>query len=193
MKFEQYHIAEAMIRWFAPILSFTADEAWSCLPGKHEGNVFTQHWYDALVELPEKFDMDHSFWVSVLDVREQISRELERLREAKEIGSSLNAEVDIYCSQELYDTLSLLGDELRFALITSYARLHLVTKQPGGATEQTLSDGKQFWIKAAASEHTKCVRCWHHRESVGKNPDHPELCERCIINIGPEGEDRRHA
>ena len=188
-----YRIAEAMVRWLAPILSFTADEAWQCLPGEHKDTVFTAHWYEHLHALPEDIAMDHDFWNEVLDVREQISRELEKLREAKEIGSSLNAEVDIYCSQELHDKLKLLEDELRFVLITSYARLHVADKQPAKTVEVELVNGTKFWIESAVSQHKKCVRCWHQREEVGSNTEHPELCNRCIENIGPAGEQRQFA
>jgi isoleucyl-tRNA synthetase len=188
-----YHIAEAMVRWLAPILSFTADEAWQCLPGEHLGTVFTQHWYSKLNSLPENAEMDHAFWNEVLDVREQISRELERLREAKEIGSSLNAEVDIYCPEKLYNKLALLEDELRFVLITSYARLHVTDKQPANTIEEKQENGTKFWIKAHASKRAKCVRCWHQREDVGNNKQHPELCGRCIENLGNTGEMRKFA
>jgi isoleucyl-tRNA synthetase len=188
-----YHIAEAMVRWLAPILSFTADEAWQCLPGEHHGTVFTQQWYKHLTALPEGAAMDHAFWSEVLDVREQISRELERLREGREIGSSLNAEVDIYCPENLYNKLILLEDELRFVLITSYARLHIENKQPPGTTEEKLESGTTFWIKARASEHRKCVRCWHQRKDAGSNKKHPELCGRCVENISAKGESRKFA
>ncbi|MBN1378652.1 MAG: isoleucine--tRNA ligase [Gammaproteobacteria bacterium] len=188
-----YHIAEAMVRWLAPILSFTVDEAWQCLPGEHQGTVFTQHWYEQLTRLPDTATMNHAFWNEVLDVREHISRELERLREAKEIGSSLNAEVDIYCPQDLHKQLSLLKDELRFVLITSDAHLHIADKKPVGTTEEKLENGTTFWLKAHASEHQKCVRCWHQRPDVGSNKQHPELCGRCIENVDGQGEFRKFA
>ena len=188
-----YHIAEAMVRWLAPILSFTADEAWQCLPGEHKDTVFTQQWYKQLGALSDDVPMNHGFWDTVLDVREQIGRELERLREAREIGSSLNAEVDIYCPEDLYNQLSLLEDELRFVLITSYARLHRAEKQPAGTVEEKLEDGTRFWIRARASEHKKCVRCWHQREDVGADASHPELCGRCVSNVAGTGENREFA
>lgn len=177
-----YDIAEAMVRWLAPILSFTADEAWQNLPGDHDQTVFTAGWYENLQNLPEGSAMDHDFWSTVLEVREQVSRELERLREAREIGSSLNAEVDLYCPPAVFEPLNRLGDELRFVLITSYARLH-EEGEVKGATRAQLNDGTEFWIKAAASSHAKCVRCWHQREDVGQNKQHPELCGRCVENI----------
>ncbi len=188
-----YYIAEAMVRWLAPILCFTADEAWQCLPGEHDETVFTAEWYQQLTALPENTRLDHQFWKELLEVREQISRELEKLREAKEIGSSLNAEVDVYCSQALHDKLALLEDELRFVLITSYARLHVADSQPAKTEQVELVDGSTFWIRATVSKHQKCVRCWHHREEVGSNSEHPELCNRCIQNIGPAGEERQFA
>ena len=178
-----YDIAEAMVRWLAPILSFTAEEAWQNLPGEHSATVFTQSWYENLTSLPEEAAMDHAFWNTAREVREHVSRELERLREAREIGSSLNAEVDIYCPTKLYAQLNKLEDELHFVLITSYARLHHSEEKPKGTTAAQLNDGTQFWIKATSSKHDKCVRCWHHQNNVGQDKKHPELCERCIGNI----------
>jgi isoleucyl-tRNA synthetase len=106
-----------------------------------------------------------------------VSKELEKLRVAGQIGSSLDAEVEIHAEQTLFDQLSKLGEELRFVLIVSDAKIVLSEKTK---------------IETIVSPHQKCVRCWHHREDVGSNSEHPELCSRCIENIG-EGEQRRFA
>jgi len=112
---------------------------------------------------------------------------------ASGIGSSLDAEVDLYCGRELYDGLARLEDELRFVLITSYARIHLVETPPDDAVHVTLSSNDELWIKVAPSEHAKCARCWHHREDVGANAAHPQLCGRCVVNVEGAGEERRYA
>ena len=117
---------------------------------------------------------------------------MERLRDADQIGSPLAAEVDLYCGPELYALLSLLGDELRFVLITSYARLHEANHRPPEAVAaENVSDG--LWIAVSASSHEKCIRCWHRREDVGRSANHPEICARCVDNVEGAGERRRYA
>ena len=192
-----YLIVEALVRWLAPILSFTAEEIWRHIPGERGRSVFLETWF----ELPEMFlpedeeaaayGMD--FWAQVIEVRDAVAKELERLRVAGGIGSSLDAEVDLHCGREIHDLLLRLGDELRFVLLTSDARVHLVTTPPDDAIHFTLSRGDEIWVAVAPSDHPKCVRCWHHRADVGKDPEHPELCGRCVENVAGEGETRRHA
>ncbi len=185
-----YHIIEAMTRWVAPIMSFTAEELWTHIPGKHEGSIFLETWYEPLNNLSDISDFDQEYWDKVIAVREAIGKEMESLRVAGSIGSSLDAEVDLYCSDELYADLDKLGDELRFVLITSYARIHPISEAPENAVTTELESLK---LLAVASEHTKCVRCWHHREDVGSHDKHPELCGRCVDNIDGDGEPRSFA
>jgi isoleucyl-tRNA synthetase len=182
-----YHIVEAMARWIAPILSFTADELWRYIPGKHSESVFLETWYQGLRPLEETAPMNAAFWDSVFKIREAVGRELEKLRVAGGIGSSLDAEVDIYCDGELREQLAQLGGELRFVFITSYARVHPAKQHPANAME--MPGG---WLQVKTSTHPKCIRCWHHREDVGRHAEHPELCGRCVENI-TTGEQRRYA
>lgn len=186
-----YHIAEAMVRWLAPILSFTADEVWGFMPGERSESVLLEHWYDGLFTLNEDEPFNRPFWSLVMEARETVSKELERLRVAGGIGSSLDAEVDMYCGQELYEKLSKLEDELRFILITSYARIHRDTDKTTDAIHFTLSTNDEVWVAVSPSDHPKCIRCWHHREDVGSHDAHPELCDRCIENIDGQGESRK--
>jgi len=187
-----FHIVEALSRWLAPILSFTADEIWQAIPGKRSESIFLQQWYQ-FPQTTKPNSLDDNFWQLVLEVRERVSKRLEELRVAGEIGSSLDAEVDLYCGSELYQQLSKLEDELRFVLITSYARIHRDTARADQGIHQTLPTGDEMWITVQASAHAKCVRCWHHREDVGNSSDHPELCGRCIENAFGDGEHRGHA
>ena len=184
-----YHVGEAMVRWLAPILSFTAEEIWQYLPkeARREPSVFIATWY----EFPAPAKVDMRLWQRLLAVREAVRKELEKLRVAGEIGSSLDAEVDLYCEPELAHELARIGDELRYALITSYARVHEDGKHPKDAVVG--EDVPGLWIRAKASTHTKCVRCWHHREDVGQDKAHPELCSRCVQNVAGPGETRRFA
>jgi isoleucyl-tRNA synthetase len=191
-----YHVVESLTRWLAPILSFTAEELWQHLPGKREDSVFLSTWY----ELPSAFypegeilqRMGAVFWDQVTVVREAVSKELEKLRVAGEIGSSLDAEVDLYADDETQAMLKTVGDELRFILITSCVRVHAADACPDDAVAVDVP-GMNFSIRATASRHEKCVRCWHHREDVGSSAEHPELCGRCIENVTGAGEQRRFA
>ena len=133
--------------------------------------------------------MDQSFWHSVLEVREAVNRRLEALRESGEIGSNLEADVDIYCGEEILNTLRRLGDELRFVMITSSAEAHDLGSRPAG--DATEVNG--VVITAKASRNDKCIRCWHRRSEVGQDEQHPQLCGRCIENVAGNGELRQYA
>jgi isoleucyl-tRNA synthetase len=186
-----YLIVEALSRWMAPVLSFTADEIWAHIPGERGDSVFLETWYEQLFTLDEVpfAGMDAGFWDGVFKVREQVGKALEGLRVAGDIGSSLDAVVDLYGSPEALQGLRALDDELRFVLITSEAHLHPADQRPDAALD--LGDG--LWLSARASTHQKCVRCWHRREDVGSHDGHPDLCGRCVDNVVGDGEIRRYA
>jgi isoleucyl-tRNA synthetase len=185
-----YHIAEAMVRWIAPILSFTAEEIWQALPGERSPTVFTHTWY----ELP-RVDMAHSpvDWDALLAVREVVSKELEGLRSAGDIGAPLDATLVIHAGEPLARMLATLGDELRFLFITSGASVQLATTAPTGGAHGRSPSGADFWVSVAPSDAAKCVRCWHRRPDVGSSGAHPELCERCAVNVDGPGEERQFA
>jgi isoleucyl-tRNA synthetase len=185
-----YHIAEAMSRWLAPILSFTADEIWHHLPGERSGSVFLETWYEGLSALDPGDPFDRSFWDRVLNVRIQVAKDLEEARKGGAIGSSLDAELDLYCLPELAETLAKLEDELRFALITSDVRVHSLVDKPANARD---TDLEGLAVRVTPSTQAKCVRCWHHREDVGTDSERPELCGRCVENLTGTGEIRRFA
>ena len=182
-----FHILEALARLLAPVLSFTAEEIWSYMPGARADSVFLETWYD---RWPAGADADLKFWDRVIAVRAAVSKELEKLRVAGGIGSSLDAEVDLYCAPELLSQLRRLGDELRFVFICSYARAHPVAER---TPESIQTDVPGLHVQVAPSAHAKCVRCWHHREDVGTDKGHPLICTRCVANAFGAGETRRHA
>jgi len=185
-----FHLLEALVRWLAPILSFTAEEIWRYMPGQRPESVFLSTWYafGADAEVPEVASQD--FWGQVIAVGDAVSKELERLRVAGGIGSGLEAEVDLYCEPELLGCLSSLEDELRFVLITSYARLHPLEAR-GDDSMPTEVPG--LYVAVSPSGHEKCIRCWHLREDVGASREHPEICSRCVENVTGPGEERRYA
>jgi isoleucyl-tRNA synthetase len=184
-----YHIIEALARWFAPVLSFTADEIWKFIPGKRSESVFLEEWYHGFTDLTG-MDESLAYWDQIIAIRDAVSKELEKVRVSGEIGAGLDAEIDLYCDEKIATLLYGLKDELRFVLITSYARVHPAEKKVSSAIQPEING---IWIKVAASTHAKCVRCWHHREEVGKDKNHPELCGRCIGNVDGPGETRQFA
>ncbi len=185
-----YDIAEALVRWLAPILSFTAEEIWQHMPGDRSESVFLNQWYDGLHNHEER-RLSDDFWSQIMGVREAVSRELEKARKEKLIGSSLAAEVDVYCSDEVATLLNQLGDELRFAFITSYARVHALSDKPDDAMQA--EDRDDLFVKVIPTEKEKCERCWHHRDDVGSHEGHETICGRCVENIDGSGEARLYA
>ena len=184
-----YHIAEALTRWIAPILSFTADELWEHLPGEHNGSVFAAEWYQGLIRMDADADMGDDFWETVQAVKSAVNKVLEGAKKEGLVGGSLATEVTLFCDEPLMNTLIKLGDELRFVLISSAARLAPLS----AANEAMSTDVEGLQVRVAASEGEKCSRCWHHREEVGQSLDHPELCFRCIDNVDGDGEVRFYA
>ncbi len=183
-----YHIAEAMVRWLAPILSFTAEEIWQELPGEHGDSVFLATWHS----FPASGDSMTVDWAAILEVRQAVSKELEQLRAAGDIGAPLDAAVDLYCAPELKAALAALGEELRFVFITSEAQVHSESDRPENAVAAGTED-RPFWLSLSRSERRKCVRCWHRRDDVGHHAEHPELCGRCVTNVEGPGETRVYA
>ena len=183
-----FHILETLVRWLSPVLSFTADEIWHYMPGSRGESVFLETWYTPPA-LPDG-TVDSAFWSDVIAVRQAVSKELEKLRVAGGIGSGLDAEVDLYCDSSRRDRLLRLGDELRFVFITSYARVHPLEGKSPDAVETEIKD---LYVQVAPSAYPKCIRCWHHREDVGMNKEHPQICGRCVQNVTGTGETRSYA
>ena len=176
-----FHISHAMVRWLSPILTFTSEEIWQFLPGASNESVFLQTWYEGL-----EGNFDNPVIEASRDINTHLRKELEDMRRNKIIGSSLDAEVDIYCKDDNYQNLLGLKDELRFVFITSEARVNQLSDKPTHAKEINSS----LAIKVEKSDHQKCVRCWHHRPEIGQNKVHQDLCDRCIENVSGEGENR---
>jgi len=154
-------------------------------PSSASPPTFLETWYDFPdAHLTPPFD--EGFWERARELREAVNKELEALRVAAGIGASLDAEVDLYLGAELYDLLEPVQDELRFFLITSEARIHRDTERDENAVHHQLpSTHDDLWIRVGASEHDKCVRCWHRRPDLG--------CGRCAENVVGRGEARRFA
>jgi isoleucyl-tRNA synthetase len=188
-----YHIIETMTRWMAPILSFTAEEIWQQIPGVHSDSVLLETWYEGLFDLDSSAEMNFNFWIAIQQTRTQVSKQLEQIRVDGKIGSSLDAEVKLYCSDNLYKMLSSLDGELRFVLITSYASVYPASESPVSDEATELEGGETIYIHVEKSSHLKCSRCWHLREDVGSHAKHPDLCGRCVDNVEGKGETRHYA
>lgn len=186
-----FHIAEALVRWMAPIMSFTADEIWSFLPGKRAQYVFTEEWYSGLFGLAEGESMNDGFWEELLKVRGEVNKVLEQARADKRIGGSLEAAVTLYADNELAARLNSLQDELRFVLLTSAATVAPLADAPADAQPSELMKGLKIAFSTAAGE--KCPRCWHYTTDIGQVAEHAELCGRCVTNVAGDGEKRNFA
>ncbi len=184
-----FHIAQALTRWMAPILSFTAEEIWRYLPGAQKDSVFLANYYSDLATLPANTELNADYWETVMSVRNEVNKFIEVARKDAGIGSGLAASVDLYCNDALYTILAKLGDELRFVFITSNASLHHLAEK-SSATESSISG---LAIVVSAVDAVKCARCWHRREDVGQVAEHPEICERCVENVDGKGEERHYA
>ncbi len=169
-------IADTLLKLMAPVLSFTAEEAWRLVhPG--DASIFCHTWLGTLPVVSDEAALIAK-WDRILAVRATVQKELEAVRASGGIGSSLQAEVAITAPGPEYDALASLGDDLRFVLITSAA---------------SVERGGMLAVRVVPSSHAKCERCWHYRGDVGVDPAHPGLCGRCRANLFGEGEARAHA
>lgn len=182
-----YHIVQALTRWLAPILSFTADEIWQYIPGVKSESVFFEEWYEAW---PKINDVAMADWQQLQEIRDAVNRALEAQRKEGKIGSALAAEVVLYADEKSEMLLNRLGNELRFLLITSGA----VVKPMGEKTQNAILDEELgIAISVTATANEKCARCWHRVSDVGGDSHYPDLCLRCVGNISGTDEVRQFA
>ena len=188
-----WHIAEALVRWMAPILSFTADEIWQHLPQTESARaefVFTEEFYQGLFGLGEDEKLDDAYWQQLIKVRSEVNRVLEISRNNKEIGGGLEAEVTVYANDEYRALLAQLGNELRFVLITSKVYVKSLAEKPADLADSELEG---IAVSVTRSNAEKCPRCWHYSDKIGVSPEHPTLCARCVENVVGNGEVRHFA
>ncbi len=201
-----FRILEAMVRWLAPLFAFTSEEIWQAMPRQmhmpseirgsftvRDESVLFASWYQGLRETQNGPDQ-RRWWSDLLAIRDAAARVLEGMRKDGKIGSSLDATLTIHADPAIAQRYRQVAEELRFFFIVSELRLD-VGDAPADAVRCEL-EGANVRVSAAVSETTKCVRCWHHRDDVGVNAEHPDLCGRCAENVaafegqGP-GETRR--
>jgi len=184
-----YRIAEAMVRWLAPILGFTAEEIWQQLPGERGDSVLFETWYDGLAATQASPEQ-RRYWADLLAIRDGASRVLEGMRKAEQIGAALEARLVVHADAALAARYAEVADELRFFFITSDFTLAPLAPRTDEAMKVEV-EGAEAWVSATVSNAAKCVRCWHRRDDVGSHAEHPELCGRCVSNVEGPGEDRR--
>ncbi len=170
-----YIIAESLTRWIAPILSFTSEEIWKHLPERKEESVFLSEWLD--IENQES-NVD---WDELNEINAIVLKALEVARDNGEIGSSLDAHLEISADQKTHDFLTQFSEELRFLFITSSVDLQM---------DNSLDSNEKMRVNVKKSKAEKCGRCWHRQETVGDSDEHPDICARCISNIGDSPEER---
>ncbi len=180
-----YHITQSLTRLLAPILSFTAQEAWETLNGG-ESCVFEQTCYE--FRLPRDADRLRERWKKLRDLRSDVLKQLEALRTAGKVGSPLQGEVELYANGESSGFLRSFADDLRFVFITSQARV-----KDGSAADAVGTVLPGVSIRVYPSAYAKCERCWHYRAEVDASPEHPGLCGRCVANLYGAGEPRQYA
>ena len=182
-----YHIVQALTRWLAPILSFTAEEIWHAIPGNRGESVCIEEWYQ---DWPTVSHVKMDDWTQLQAIRDEVNKALEATRQAGLIGSGLAADVTLYANEKTKSILDRLQNELRFVLITSSTHVLSMQDRPADAV---LNEELGVAIRVQASEAAKCERCWHRCEDIGENSDHPELCLRCVGNISGDDEMRYFA
>ncbi len=167
-----HQITHAMLRWMAPFLSFTAEEAWGLFG--HSESIFLE----TFVDLGQADAALLTKWARIGEIRNAVNKDIETVRADGKLGSSLQANIALQANASDYALLSSLGDDLKFVFITS---------------AMALTQGEALVTEVRVSPDAKCERCWHYRDDVGHDAAHPTLCGRCTSNLYGEGEVRHCA
>ena len=191
-----YRITQGLVRLIAPLLSFTAHEVWSIIHADQDDSIFCQTWYEFFDKIHLTYDGQVDFvtienkWVALRQLRSDVQKQIEFLREEKKIGSALACKVTFFTERDEYLQEFQLGDDLKFVMGTSEASF--VRGSHTLATPSSMAPSNLF-ILVEPSNEQKCARCWHYRADVGSNADHSTICGRCVSNLFGEGEKRDYA
>ncbi|QCI22032.1 isoleucine--tRNA ligase [Buchnera aphidicola] len=182
-----YYIIQSLVRWIAPILSFTADEIWNYLPQNNSQYVFTEEWFDKLFHLDNNDIFDCKFWNEIIKIKNEINKFLEELIKSKVINNSLEASITLYLLPELVNKLKILSKELKFIFLTSEVKIKNYKTAPMNTKKS--KNIAYFKIFLKKFEGKKCLRCWHYfnNDKICINND---ICNRCILNTTGDGEIR---
>ncbi|QCI18139.1 isoleucine--tRNA ligase [Buchnera aphidicola (Aphis nasturtii)] len=180
-----YYIIHALVRWISPILSFTANEIWSYLPGKTSEYVFTEEWFNKLFELNVNAILNHQFWNELIEIKNEINKIIEEEIKNKTINNSLEASITLYVKPKTKEKLKILGNELKFMFLTSHVLVKNYDLAPIDTKKSFLFS--KFKIALQKSTEKKCQRCWHYNIPMN---NHHDICIRCISNTEGQGEKR---
>ncbi|QCI17556.1 isoleucine--tRNA ligase [Buchnera aphidicola (Acyrthosiphon lactucae)] len=183
-----YYIINALVRWIAPILSFTADEIWSYLPGKKSQYVFLEEWFDKLFYLDQDNLFNHQFWNEIITIKNEINKFLEEEIKNKTINNSLEASITLYILPELFNTLKVLGKEIKFIFLTSDIKIKLYDTAPKNIKKSKNIPYLKISLEKIKGE--KCPRCWHYFNFSTHDIKNSNICNRCILNTIGKGEKR---
>ncbi|MEZ5645637.1 MAG: isoleucine--tRNA ligase [Burkholderiaceae bacterium] len=160
-----YQITHAMLRWMAPVLSFTAEEAWAIFAkDQTKGSIF----FETYSALPSANEALLTKWNRIRAIRDTANKAIEDLRAEGQVGASLQATLAITAGADDAALLLSLGADLKFVTITSAV---------------TVLDGDELGVTVTPSTAIKCERCWHYADDVGAHAAHPTLCGRCVGNL----------
>lgn len=188
-----YHIVEGMVRWIAPILSFTADEIWQYVPGKRSKYIFTEEWYDGLFEMDQNQIINKDSWKIFFNIRNKVNKIIEQARVDAVIKGSLEASIILYADPNLIKQLRIFSNELSFGLLISsfvileYNQLHISEHE-----QKKLNKDLKLKIVLTKAKGDKCLRCWNFTLEINQYKNYPNVCSRCVQNIIGIGEDRKY-
>ncbi|XBC42419.1 MAG: isoleucine--tRNA ligase [Buchnera aphidicola (Meitanaphis elongallis)] len=182
-------ILNSLVRWIAPILSFTADEIWDHLPGKKSKSIFTEEWFDQLFYLNDSYIMNNQYWNELLIIKNEINKALDHARKNKILGNSLESSITLYVDNSLKEKLKLLKNELKFLFLTSQVKIKNYSFAPNHSIKSALI--KHFKIHVSKINGRKCTRCWHIITNIEDINENLKICKRCILNISGSGETRK--
>ncbi|BAB12867.1 isoleucine--tRNA ligase [Buchnera aphidicola str. APS (Acyrthosiphon pisum)] len=183
-----YYIINSLVRWIAPILSFTADEIWSYLPENNSQYVFMEEWFDKLFYLDQDDLFNYQFWNEIITIKHEINKFLEEAIQNKTINNSLETSIILYVSHELSNKLKILEQETKFIFLTSDIQIKLYDTAPKNAKKSKIVPYLKVSLEKIKGK--KCPRCWHYFNFTKKNIKNSDICNRCILNTIGNGEKR---
>jgi isoleucyl-tRNA synthetase len=183
-----YYIINALVRWIAPILSFTADEIWNYLPEKNSKYVFMEEWFDKLFYLDQDDLLNHQFWDEIIKIKNEVNKFLEEEIKNKNINNSLETCITLYVSSKLLSKLTILGEEIKFIFLTSDTKIKLYDEAPSNSKKSKIIPYLKISLKKIKGK--KCLRCWHYFILTQSHVHDNNICNRCILNTIGNGEKR---
>ncbi|QIQ41752.1 MAG: isoleucine--tRNA ligase [Buchnera aphidicola (Microlophium carnosum)] len=183
-----YYIINSLVRWIAPILSFTANEIWSYLPENHSQYVFMEEWFDKLFHLDQDELFNYQFWNEIINIKSEINKFLEEEIQKKTINNSLEASIVLYVLPELFNKLKILGKEIKFIFLTSKTKIKLYYTAPKNVKKSKTIPYLKIFLEKIKGE--KCLRCWHYFNFSKNHIKNSKICNRCVSNTTGTGEKR---